>query len=417
VDKSVVWIDDILDVDVLGGLLLLLEQGDNEVLEDSPTVWHIQVDLLGELLWVDRGVSNNLMGLDTSLDSGDKSESHLVDAIQDTLHGPSAKLTGVLSDLLGQHNSGLSIKILLPSLTLVPLWENEQVTQLLGSLVVEVDGTSDTYDKVLVELVEDVFVSHSKHLLVFSFLMRIILLPLDIFVWVLGSLKDISLEHLSLSHELSNTILRVIIMWLGIGWCSLRHCLEVQDVFLFTPVNEEKMSELLTVDIPRVVGLLRAHESGSSNVSDKDGGLALISELLDVLIFDDICVWDWLIKLWKLFTRGDLDSLPGWVHLVNSTGFNLSSQNTWFQSWKLVLSLLGEVSNQLPLWLNLARWLSESSSSVDITRVGGSRLVPHLVPLLVALVLLWLLHSLSELLLVFLHLRHHLLFVRNLSLR
>ena len=153
VDKSVVWINDILDVDILGGLLLLLEQGDNEVLEDSPTVWHVKVDLLSELLWVDRGVSNDLMGLDTSLDSRDESKSHLVDAIQDTLHGPSAKLTSVLSDFLGQHYSGLGIEILLPGLTLVPLWENEQVTCLIVGLIVEVDSTSDTDDEVLVKFV------------------------------------------------------------------------------------------------------------------------------------------------------------------------------------------------------------------------------------------------------------------------
>ena len=100
---------------------------------------------------------------------------------------------------------------------LVPLKEHEKIAQIFS--IKEVVLTPDADLDIVTDLEDFVLVAQTEHLLVFSFLMRIITIELCEFVSALCSLKNLSVNFGGLFHELSCTIDRIIVkrlvVWLG----------------------------------------------------------------------------------------------------------------------------------------------------------------------------------------------------------
>ena len=162
--------------------LLLLLDCLNHILKDSPTVWHIQVDLSCECFGSNGLEAHDLVVNSARAISLNECELHLVNTVHQTLHGPPRELARVISDFLGEHGCSACIQICAPALTLlIPLRKHKQVIVLLfpiGIHRVRVDLASHTHDHVGLQLEQIVFVTHPYHLLVFVLFVRVIKLKL-----------------------------------------------------------------------------------------------------------------------------------------------------------------------------------------------------------------------------------------------
>lgn len=98
--EAIIVLARVLHVEVVSGSLLLAQDSIEKVLQDSPTVRHLQVKLMDEGLRLLGGEANDLMRLaGCRIDTLYEGEAHLVDAAQDALNCPSAHLVCVVDDL------------------------------------------------------------------------------------------------------------------------------------------------------------------------------------------------------------------------------------------------------------------------------------------------------------------------------
>ena len=255
---------------------------------------------------------------------------------------------------------------------MVPFEKNEEIGKTFGRLrVLEVILTTDANLEVVSKLVDLILVTNSEHLLVLIFLVRVVPFEFGEFLRLLGSLEQVDVNLLSFLHELTGTVDGIIIKGSVIGKSSLGDGLHVEHVLstlLVSLVNEEHVLELLDADIPRVVGLGRAHNGGSSLIGDEDVGLLVSGELLDDLILKDGSLGPGSLLLRDFLGSEDVGLLVFHVELVDLTCFLKDTELTWGQGGKFVLSLLGELNENGPLGFDLIGWLSETSA-LEATRM------------------------------------------------
>ena len=255
---------------------------------------------------------------------------------------------------------------------MVPFEKNEEIGKTFGRLrVLEVILTTDANLEVVSKLVDLILVTNSEHLLVLIFLVRVVSFEFGELLRLLGSLEQVDVNLLSFLHELTGTVDGIIIKGSVIGKSSLGDGLHVEHVLstLFVSlVNEEHVLELLDADIPRVVGLGRAHNGGSSLIGDEDVGLLVSGELLDDLILKDGSLGPGSLLLRDFLGSEDVGFLVFHVELVDLTCFLKDTELTRGQGGKFVLSLLGELNENGPLGFDLIGWLSETSA-LEATRM------------------------------------------------
>jgi len=174
---------------------------------------------------------------------------------------------------------------------MVPLEKHEEIREALRiNRIVEMILATDADFERLAKLVDFVSVADSEHLLVFSFLMRIISYKWSEFLGILSVLKQVDMDSIGLFHQLTRTVDRFIVDGSVIRQGCLRDCLAVEHVlstFLISFVNKEHILELLDADVPRVYRFCGAHDGGSCFISDENVSLLISRNLLDVLIIDD----------------------------------------------------------------------------------------------------------------------------------
>ena len=97
VNQLVIDLAWILDVQVLSRDKALSKDCHNDILEDSPAVLQIQVDLISEGLWCERLKADNLMRLvRRRIDTLHEGEAHPIDSVKDGLDGPPVDLGRVV---------------------------------------------------------------------------------------------------------------------------------------------------------------------------------------------------------------------------------------------------------------------------------------------------------------------------------
>jgi len=90
---------------------------------------------------------------------------------------------------------------------MVPLEKHEEIREALCcNRIVEMILATDADFERLAKLVDFVSVADSEHLLVFSFLMRIISYKWSEFLGILSVLKQVDMDSIGLFHQLTRTI-------------------------------------------------------------------------------------------------------------------------------------------------------------------------------------------------------------------
>ena len=257
VDQAVVGLHRVFDVEIVSHLVLLSQNCDDEILEHGPAVLHIEIDLSGKGLWVPLSEANNLVCLGrVDIVTLHESEAHHLDTTDDRHERPSVEVRGVVGDFFVEHRASHLIQVFGPALSLlVPLKHHEHVRQVISGLVPEVDAAPDADSDIISQLEQFILVTKSEHLLVLSFLMRVISVEFKHILRVLTRHQQVSVHLGSFFHQLADTVNRVIIDW-SVGWLgSLTHSLHVEHVLrilLISLVNEEHVLELLDLHVPRV---------------------------------------------------------------------------------------------------------------------------------------------------------------------
>lgn len=173
-----------LIVNVLPLFLLLNRLYD--ILEHSPAIVHVQIDLARKNCRIHIHCANKFVLRSRShLGSLHESEPHLVNATQDRLHGPLGEFEGVVRDFFGQL-SRLQSQVLRPRLTLVvPFEQSEQILLFSSEGVLEVRRASDANSGVCSNHEQLVAVAKAKHFLIRGLLKRITSLHFSERVWLL----------------------------------------------------------------------------------------------------------------------------------------------------------------------------------------------------------------------------------------